>query len=70
MDSLKFHPGPPCSTLLCPMGGPSLKGLVAGVARLQNGLPATIFYHFGHPMPYAYGQAIHLLYRFYLKKKD
>jgi hypothetical protein len=22
MDSLKFHPGPPCSTLLCPAGGP------------------------------------------------
>jgi hypothetical protein len=38
MDSLKFHPGPSCPTLLCPVGGPSLKrpykcfrgGLLAG----------------------------------------
>jgi hypothetical protein len=27
MDSLKFHPGLPCPTLLCPVGGPSLKRL-------------------------------------------
>jgi hypothetical protein len=25
MDSLKFHLGPPCPTLLCPAGGPPLK---------------------------------------------
>jgi hypothetical protein len=25
MDSLKFHPGPPCLTLLCPAGGPPHK---------------------------------------------
>jgi hypothetical protein len=25
MDSLKFHPGPPCPTLLRPAGGPPLK---------------------------------------------
>jgi hypothetical protein len=24
-DSLKFHPGPPCPTLLRPVGGPPLK---------------------------------------------
>jgi hypothetical protein len=27
MDSLKFHPGPPCPTLPCPVGGPPLKRL-------------------------------------------
>jgi hypothetical protein len=31
MDSLKFHPGPPCPTLLHPAGG----------------LPAAVFYHCG-----------------------
>jgi hypothetical protein len=41
MDSLKFHPGPPCSTLLRPTGGPPLK-------------PAALFYPFRHPTPYAY----------------
>jgi hypothetical protein len=25
IDSLKFHPGPPCPTLLCPASGPTLK---------------------------------------------
>jgi hypothetical protein len=38
MDSLKFHPGLPCPTLL----------------RLAGGLPAAVFYPFGHPTPYAY----------------
>jgi hypothetical protein len=25
VDSLKFHPGPPCPTLLCPVDGPVLE---------------------------------------------
>jgi hypothetical protein len=36
MELLKFYPGPPCSTLLRP----------EGVARLQSGRPAAIFYPF------------------------
>jgi hypothetical protein len=47
MDSLKFHPGPPCPTLLCPAGGPSLKqplgyfrgGQSAGRAACSRLLP-------------------------------
>jgi hypothetical protein len=50
MDSLKFHPGPPCLTLLNPAGGP-----VSRVARPQGRHPAVVFYLFGHPTPYAYG---------------
>jgi hypothetical protein len=30
MDSLKFHPGPPCPTLLRPAGGPPARWLVYG----------------------------------------
>jgi hypothetical protein len=41
-DSLKFHPGLPCLTLLRPAGGPPLKR------------PAAFFNPFGHPTPYAY----------------
>jgi hypothetical protein len=37
MDSLKFHPGPPCLTLLCPAGGPPPKW---PYSRLRGGLPA------------------------------
>jgi hypothetical protein len=36
MDSLKYHWGPPCPTLLCPAGRPPLKW------------PAAIFYPVGH----------------------
>jgi hypothetical protein len=46
MDSLKFHPGLPCPTLLCP---------VSGVARLQVRWLAAFFYPLGHTTPYAYG---------------
>jgi hypothetical protein len=57
MDSLKFHPGPPCPTLLCPAGGPSLKRPYgrfrgdphAGQAACGRLLPSWI------PALYAYG---------------
>jgi hypothetical protein len=50
MDSLKYHLGPPCPTLLCPAGGPPLK-------RLYGGGPPTGHTACGrllHPTPYAY----------------
>jgi hypothetical protein len=56
VDFLKFHPGPPCPTLLHPAGGTPLKRprtAVSGVARPQGGRPAAVFYPFGHPTPYA-----------------
>jgi hypothetical protein len=37
MESLKFHLGLPCSTLLRPVGGPSLK---RPYSRFRGGLPA------------------------------
>jgi hypothetical protein len=37
MDSLKFHPGLPCFTLLRPVGGPLLKG---PYSLFRGGLPA------------------------------
>jgi hypothetical protein len=57
MDSLKFHPGLPCPTLLHPAGGLSLKPLTAvlWVALPQGGQPAVNFYPFRHPMPNTYG---------------
>jgi hypothetical protein len=36
MDYLKFHPGPPCLTLLYPSA-------VTGVARSEGGRPASVF---------------------------
>jgi hypothetical protein len=42
MDSLKFHPGPPCPTSINPAARPLLKG------------PAAVFYPFGHPTPHVY----------------
>jgi hypothetical protein len=39
MGSLKFHPDPPCPTLLRPAGGQ----------------PAAVIYLFGHHTPHAYG---------------
>jgi hypothetical protein len=44
MDSLKFHPGLSCPTLLRPAGGP----------------PLNVFYPIGHPTLYAYGYSGHL----------
>jgi hypothetical protein len=41
-DSLKFHPGPLCPTLVRP-----------AVARPQGGQPVAVYYPFGHPTPYA-----------------
>jgi hypothetical protein len=40
MDSLKYLLGPPCPTFL----------------RLVGGRPAAVFYPFGHPMAYTYGE--------------
>jgi hypothetical protein len=36
MDSLKFHPGPPCLTLISPAGGPPLK---RPYGHFRGGLP-------------------------------
>jgi hypothetical protein len=47
MDSLKFHPSPPCQSLIRTVGKLLLKQPVRG------GRPAAVFYHFGHPTPYA-----------------
>jgi hypothetical protein len=54
MDSLKFHPGPPCLTLLCPAGVPPRNGLttIYGVTRLQGGRPAAVFYPLGQTTQY------------------
>jgi hypothetical protein len=41
MDSVKFHPGPPCPTF-------------SGVACQQGGRLAAVYYPLGHPTPYAY----------------
>jgi hypothetical protein len=56
MDSLKFHPGPPCHTLQLAAGGPPLKRPYSRFrgACPQGGRPAAIFYRFGHPTPCAY----------------
>jgi hypothetical protein len=59
MDSLKFHPDPPCPTLLRPAGRTNpemaVRGSPPGVAHLQGRQPAAVFYPFGHPTPYANG---------------
>jgi hypothetical protein len=47
MDSLKFLLGLLCLTLLM---------AVSGVAHLQSGWLAAIFYPFGHPTPYTCGK--------------
>jgi hypothetical protein len=54
MDSLKFHPGPPCPTLLRPAGGPPLKRPCGLVAYLQGWWSLPVVYPFGYPTPYAY----------------
>jgi hypothetical protein len=53
MDFLKFHPGPPCPTLLLPT-------FVSGVACPQSGRPAAIFYPFEHHTPYTYVNLQHI----------
>jgi len=52
MGSLKFYPGLPRPTLLCPEGGPPPK---RPYGRFMGGPPAALFYSFGHRTPYAYG---------------
>jgi hypothetical protein len=54
MDSLKFHLGLPCSTLLCPAGS----------------LLAAIFYPFEHPTPYAYAISLILKVRFFSQPNE
>jgi hypothetical protein len=54
-DSLKFHPAPPCPTLLRPVGGPPPKrpyGCLGGVAHPQGERPAAVFFPLGYPFPY------------------
>jgi hypothetical protein len=53
MDSLKFHPGPPCQTLLIPAGGSPLK-LPYNCFRSGPPCPEVIFYPLRHPAPYPY----------------
>jgi hypothetical protein len=48
MDSLDFHPCPPCLTLLRPAGGPPLK---QPYNRFRG---ADVFFPFGQLTPYAY----------------
>jgi len=53
MDSLKFHPGPACLTLLCPVGGlqpssslldtPRRMPMVRGKVNSRNELPSIFF---------------------------
>jgi hypothetical protein len=50
MDSLKLHPGPLCSTLLRPAGGPPLKRPYSHFKACS----LAVFYPFGYPTPYAY----------------
>jgi hypothetical protein len=49
MDSLKFHPGPPCPTLLHPETALWPLQVSGGF-----GWPVAVFYPFGHPTSYAY----------------
>jgi hypothetical protein len=63
MDSLKFHPGPPCPTLLHPVGGPPLK---RPYGRFRGGPPArwaacSHILPLGYPVPYAYAEKSRLL---------
>jgi hypothetical protein len=53
MDSIKFHLGPPCPTLLRPSGRLPLTA-VSGVARPQAERSAVVFYPFGHSYAYIY----------------
>jgi hypothetical protein len=56
MDSLKFHLGRPCLTLLCPDGGSPLKqpyvGFRGGLPRGQKACSPLL--PVGHRTPYAY----------------
>jgi hypothetical protein len=63
MDSLKYHPGPPCPTLLRPTGEPSLKwpyGRFRGRQgrQGQGRQPGAVFYPFRHPTPYVYDRVV------------
>jgi hypothetical protein len=55
MDSLKFHLGLPCPTLLRLTGGPPLK---RPYSLFRGRPPAAVFYPFGHPRPYAFEEEI------------
>jgi len=56
MDSLKFHPSPPCPTLLCPAGEPPLR---RPYSHFRGGLPAGRA-ACAHPTPYAYAFSVYL----------
>jgi hypothetical protein len=51
-DSLKFHPAPPCPTLIRPAGGPPPLTAVWG-------WPVAVFFPLGYPFLYGPGE-IHL----------
>jgi hypothetical protein len=60
MDPLVLYPGPPCPTLLCSVGGPSLEWPYSRFrgGHSWDGWPAAVFYPFGHPTPYAHAYFI------------
>jgi hypothetical protein len=57
MDSLEFHTGPPCPTLLCPVGGAPLK---RPYGRFWGGPPARQV-ACGRLLPFCTAHAVHLL---------
>jgi hypothetical protein len=68
MDSLKFHPGLPCLTLLCPAGGPLPKwpyshlwgGSPAGQAACSHHLPPWTHHTvWGFPTVYCSHSSVH-----------
>jgi hypothetical protein len=64
MDSLKFHPAPPCPTLQHPVGGPPLKRSYSqfkSVACPQGGWSAAVLGSFKHPTPSAYGKYFYVM---------
>jgi hypothetical protein len=61
MDSLKFHPGLSCLTLICPAGVPPPGWSAPRVVGPQGGPPVAIFLPFAYPTPYAPGSFLFLL---------
>lgn len=56
MNFLKFYLGPPCPTILCPVGGPPLKRQFQEWPALAGGLRPSSF-TLRHPTPYTYVEA-------------
>jgi hypothetical protein len=60
LDSLIFHPGPPCPTFLRLTGGQraTCRKAVSGVARPHSGRPAAVFHPFGQRTPVHRGRLL------------